>query len=203
MNILYIRNNLKIYFNQYNRLISGCRLKEPHPYFLFGFLIRNEKNFFKINAKKGFIITTILYLAFSYMTSFLGYQFNAKYFTKLALLFTHRYSPVMIVDALFLFYIFADLKFTSKYINKLANFSLAVYLIHENPLLIKPLWSNIFDYENIYASKLFIFYIIFIPIAIFLICSIIDFFRIHLTKPVIAKLSNLKLINKIDKYINS
>lgn len=99
-------------------------------YCLTIYLKRNKNNFFERHYKIGFIgtwalITGSKYLIFhgSIGSTLLGYTSGN----------TGRYSFILIIFAVFTFYLFLNLKLSyNKHINNLAKLMFGVYLFHEN-----------------------------------------------------------------------
>lgn len=88
-------------------------------------------------------------------------------------------NPLVIFQSLFLFFVFHDLKITSKIINWLSISSLSVYLIHLSP---DVKYYYIDFCKKLYDYNAFIHYSILIPfiLVVFLVCIFIDKVRIYI-----------------------
>ena len=88
-----------------------------------------------------------------------------------------------LLAACFIFCTFANLKMCySPLVNKFAESTLAVYLIHEFPTIRYFLWNDIFDVFVAYQSNYFLLYAIFSILIIFAGCIAIDQIRILLVQ---------------------
>ena len=95
--------------------------------------------------------------------------------------------------AALLFIAFSKINFHCKFINKVGNTTFGIYLIHSQKLLSNFLWGGGFNfYSKINGLSLIPFSFIAI-LAVFTICSIIEFLRNFAQQKII------KLYNKI-KY---
>lgn len=175
-------------------------------YLLMGYLKQNPKNWFEVHARKGFFITSIGVILFTSMMSFLGTVLNLGIIKEYAFQFSTRYSPVMVLDAIFLFYIFKNINIkSSKLINAIANTTLGIYLFHENPYLGTVLWDGILNIDTVYYSPIFIVHLLVSTLSLFLIGVLIDILRIKLfEKPLFnAKVNFIeRCFSKIDSWIN-
>ena len=86
-----------------------------------------------LNATKGYWITTIMIFAIVYAL-FLKFHFNASTMAGLVIGYSYS-SPFVIIQAVFLFLIFARLSFKSKVINWCAKSCFAIFLIHMHPAI--------------------------------------------------------------------
>lgn len=175
-------------------------------YLVMGYLKHNPGNWFEQHAKIGFLITTVTIVTYQILVSFLGTEYNLHILIKHANKLATRYSPFMVLDAIFLFYIFKNLKIkNSKFINTLASTTLGIYLIHENPLLRKLLWDKFLKVKVVYYYPTYILYFFFSVFSIFVIAAVIDLLRIYLfEKPLFnLKINWLRIqFRKIDSFVN-
>ena len=102
--------------------------------------------------------------------------------------FFSRHSLLIVGIAVGMFAIAVYRKpFTSKLINTVSSCVFGVYLIHDNPLVRKIIWTRIFPISQIYDSSLFILYAAGIVITVFLVCAAVEFVR---SKTVAMPISN-------------
>lgn len=94
------------------------------------------------------------------------------------------------LSALMLFLLFKDLKFTNKFINLLGGTTFAVYLIHDNPYVRNVLWKFVNSFGLSQQPYWFVFCIATI-LAIYVMCTLIEFLRLALFK--IIKKALIKL----------
>jgi hypothetical protein len=176
-------------------------------YLLLGYLKKNPGNWFEIHAKKGFILTTLGIIAFTAAMSLTATKFDSHFFHTYAPVLNKRYSPAMVLDAIFLFYIFknTDIK-NSKLINNIAKTTLGIYLFHENPVLGNILWDEILKVKVVYVSPLFIVYMFASVILLFGIGALIDLIRIKLIEEPLFRLK-INCIEtgyvKVDSWVNN
>lgn len=175
-------------------------------YFVMGYLKKHPGNWFETHARTGFPVTSGCIILYHIALSSLGTIFDLEILKKNAHQLATRYSPVMVLDAVFLFYLFKNLNMKhSKIINTLAGTTLGIYLFHENPLLKKILWDEILNIEEVYYSKLYIVYFLLSVIVLYVIGACIDMIRIRVFE---KSLSRIKvnwieaLFYKFDSWIN-
>lgn len=104
--------------------------------------------------------------------------------------------------ALSLFTVFKNLDIGySKWINKLSSATFGVLLIHANSDAMREfLWGGVLKVTDFYNSDKLIIYAVLSVIAVYIICSLIELFRIRfIEKPVLNKIYASKLFNKMNK----
>lgn len=84
--------------------------------------------------------------------------------------------PVMMMG-FGLLVVFTQQQFSSRLINFIASSTFGVYLISEFPLVRTTLWNAVIWTRDLAATPLLIIYGIFIPLAVYLMCALFDFFR--------------------------
>lgn len=78
---------------------------------------------------------------------------------------------------------------TNRYVNRVASCAFGVYLLHDNPLLRKPLWSVWFRNNAFYNSEILIFRILVSAASIYLGGIVVEFLRQKtVERPMIALL---------------
>jgi hypothetical protein len=170
-----------------------------------GYLKNSPKNWFEINAKIGFIITSIGFLFLLTATLYIGNSFNLKFIQNHAVNLFGRYSPVMVLDAIFLFYFFKNLKVRNlKIVNTIANTTLGIYLFHENDILGRILWDKVLKIQQLYYTQMYVVYLIVSVLALFIIGMIIDLIRINFIEKPLFKVKVMnKHLNRVDYELNS
>lgn len=99
-----------------------------------------------------------------------------------------------------IFYFFQKLNIGKiKFINFISKSAFAVYLIHQVEAFYPYMWSNIFKCSIGIKSDYFIIYMIGVVISIYVLASIIDYFRIKYIEPVYL---NSKICKNIELNLN-
>lgn len=104
-------------------------------------------------------------------------------------------SPVLLINAILFFIIFSRLKFSSRWVNKIAGSAYAIFVIEASPvlrevLIYRPL-SVFCNYES--SSLLLLLLVIAYAIFICFVCVIID----QLLKPLQTRILNIFTSNQI------
>lgn len=114
--------------------------------------------------------------------------------------FSISYNALSLLPATLLFIWFKEHKFSNSSlfvgISKLAPYSFAVYLIHDNQHIRYFLWNDLVRWEKYWNSPMWIIYAIMVPIFIYLVCTAIDTVRTMAFR----FLGINKVINKSRKY---
>lgn len=88
------------------------------------------------------------------------------------------------IGAVCLFLYFQQLNFSCKLINTLAAPCLAVYVIHINPIIFRPLFEDVLNVKG-YNGVSYIVCLILLPIAIYVACAIVETIRIKIQRIII------------------
>lgn len=125
-----------------------------------------------------FVAIFVLLLMFDFLGDNLGSRFllHNSTFTSVA------DNPLMVCMSAGVFMVFSRIKIKSGLINSLAVSVFAVYLIHENQLLKKVIWGDLFSPMRHFDSWLFLIYSVLCILLVFLSCLMIDRLRILLLK---------------------
>lgn len=122
----------------------------------------------------------------SYISLYYGQQ-------KMSWRFFTYASPFVILGAIFLFYIFKNIKIKANpCINKIASLTFGIYLIHEAPgvyLVLKNIVSSMIS--EITSPFFLIIVLIIIAITVFVICALIEQVRVVLFTPIVDKLNKV------------
>lgn len=158
-------------------------------YIIGAYLGKYKENF--VIKDNSFLKLSLLFLIILYLSAVvmdlvgLKYQIFATKFNH----FWYMHQFPMLITCIFIFLGFKNLKIkNSKLINKIAATTFGIYLIHEHPLIkirLNDFLTNLHIENSIYLIPITLF----LGLAIFVICSLIDLLRI--------KIFNSKIINKL------
>ena len=115
----------------------------------------------------------------------------------------YRYNCILVViSSVALFILFLSVRIKNKavtfVIKYFAPLTLGVYLIHDNPNMRNIIWGKLFLRDSLFSSPLLIVQILGRIVCIFLICSLIDFFRSLLFKVFESSSGYKRLMNRIN-----
>lgn len=170
-----------------------------YVYLLVGLLRRMPGNVFEKYAGRGFFICVALF-AFGYVTALFSDPLYA--FFCYAITNVHRHAVIMVVAAMFLFYLFHNLKMKPrKGINRLATLMFGVYLFHENKVFnLSDLSSDFFDAVipmHLSDTALFLLTVVFLFVGG---CLFEWVRKLIFDKPIYCLFKNDKLFAGIDKF---
>lgn len=120
--------------------------------------------------------------------------------TNNLILMSRAYSnPIIMLQTVAFVLFFETLDIHSKIINNLAKLTLGIYLIHDNSLVRGVLYQWLKIDDGPVSNYSFILYIFIIAIAIYIVCSLIEWIR----QKIFLLIYNRKISKKIrDKYYN-
>lgn len=105
--------------------------------------------------------------------------YNAEWYEKI---FKQSDNPIVIIQCVLLILFFRSLNFSSKIVNTIARSNIAVYLIHENPLMRSIIWEQFpfLKTPGFYQQSFWIYLFIVwgICIGVYTACNIIDQIRL-------------------------
>ena len=112
-------------------------------------------------------------------------------------------NPILIVQSICYFLFFETLNFKNKFVNKIASLIFSVYIIHENPFVVKHMYKllNINTGKMIYGNRILIKMIL-ATIIVMTVCLIIELIRtktLKLIKKAFSKIKASKFKNKMIK----
>lgn len=150
--------------------------------YMLGALINKVQIDKKVSKQKAIVLwgLTTLLLLFLYI---LDEHFTSEVFGSVSLFY---HNPLVIIQAVTLFVIFKNLKFSSGLINKLASAAFTCYIIQRH--LLKPLRVESFLQGS--PVKLVLYYL-FVSIAIYLVAYLIYLIYNFLTRNFIKKLDKI------------
>ena len=130
----------------------------------------------KVN-KIVLLITSMLMILSVIIFDLIGTKYHI--FSEHSTYLMNRTSILSIVFAVSLFNLFINKKsFSNKLINSISACVLGVYLISDNPMIRKILWTDIFQVYKYVNSNLLLIHMIVCITIIFIICICIDYLRI-------------------------
>ena len=109
-------------------------------------------------------------------------------------------SPFVISASVFFFLAFNKMNISSKVINYLACSALSIYLVHQNPLLIKPFISLMKHAYMSLGGYLYVLFVIIFAICFGLLCIMVDKVRIYVWN-IICRLFLDKLTSRFEKLM--
>lgn len=111
----------------------------------------------------------LLYTAASATLSLLGHD--------MGIFITGSWKLPVIMVGFGMFLLFDRVTFHSRVINRIAQSAFAVYLITDYAASEKLLWVRLFNLQNLYQQPLAILQILSILLAIYAVCTLLDFIR--------------------------
>lgn len=159
-------------------------------YFISMYLFEQQKNWFERNCFKGMFFCTSLIIGIRSVLP--NIECRAVKWGGVILANVSRYSPIMFINAIFVFYFFAKIEIPyKKVINILAKTSFGIYLFHDNIFfslryIILDNLRMFYDFSSLRLSELLSIYF---GTTIIILAGgfILDLFRIMLEKKVIDK----------------
>ncbi len=149
-------------------------------YFLGGYLKRKPGNWFERNAGKAFfgslLITFTLEVAGNLASTYQGWTFGNTIIERVL----SRPYILSVTAAVSLFYLFKNMKMrNSKFINFLAEGSLGVYLIHENPIVFSYVWWSAFHLNTYFDSNKYAAAYVLSVLFIYGVSTMLDLVRLY------------------------
>ena len=124
--------------------------------------------------------------------------------TNNLILMSRAYSnPIVIVQTIAFVLFFETLNIRSKIINNLATLTLGIYLVHDNPLMRGDIYQWLKIDNGLVSNYSFIVYIFIIAIAIYIICSLIEWIRQQLFLWVYNRKISIKIRNKYYNWFSN
>ncbi|MCH5166338.1 MAG: acyltransferase family protein [Erysipelotrichales bacterium] len=180
--ILKLLGIMILFFSIWPTLITNTTVKDDGYgiinfiiLYLVGAYIKKYKNDYnkKISMCMIYICMTIITTIFSYYSP-KAWSYN---------------SIFNMISSISLFLFFKSIKIkNSRAISYFAQFSLGIYIIHENQFIVKYLYQDIFKTPMFYGSNLFLPHIIFTALGIFSLCLIIEIIRKFIFKYTIDRI---------------
>ena len=170
-------------------------------YLLAGY-VRIHSEDIRISKKASFwisvIITLLMFMSvvvFDILGTKIGwFASKATYFFG-----TQKLPLVALSVSIFLLFKDIDIK-TNKYINAVASTTFGIYLLHDYSDMRDIIWNRIFRVSNFQNSGALLIYGAFCIIAVFVVCSAIEYIRKLLFDKVFEKIADFA-INKTTKLL--
>lgn len=109
-----------------------------------------------------------------------------------------------LITAMFIFSIFLSIDIKNGLINKIAKYTMGVYLIHDNTNVREKIIIKRLNMLSIYQSKYFLISTLSISLIIFVVCIIIDYLISLIIEKTIFKNKKINdVILKINTYFNN
>lgn len=114
-----------------------------------------------------------------------------------------RYSLFQLLPALFLFYIFKNLRCkNSRFINEVSKGTFGVYLFHVNHIWGEWLQIELFKSSAMFQNGWFSIYVLFAALTIFVVAECIDLVRRKWFAPMTEKvMSRMIILNRINNFL--
>ena len=107
-----------------------------------------------------------------------------------------------IATALSAFLFFKNLKFKNAFINTVAASCFGVLLIHANSdVMRKWLWNDVLNNVEMYSSNLLIVHAVGSVLAIYIICTVIDYLRIRMIEKPFFRFADKYIVKIADGYM--
>lgn len=149
-------------------------------------------------------VMLIVFIALVFASKVAIEMLNKRFGTTFGSGILYHYNTVFqVAICTILFYCFKDIRISGKLgrlITRLSASVFGVYLIHEHSFVRNLLWKNIFGIDVItkWSDAIFLSSLIWIPLSIYAISSLLDFFRGYIG----IKLFKDSIAVKFNKYIN-
>lgn len=153
----------------------------------------------------GYILCAILLvMCFSISTNLNGLSSIMTEIAKIfdGLCFSYS-SPLIIIETIFYFYIFKTISLKNKFINKIAKYTIGIYLIHENIYVRDNLYNylGILKIKNIYIKQILL--MIGVSIVLFIISMFIEIVRTTIFKFIYTRKLSKKIRESYQKYFKN
>lgn len=157
-------------------------------------LVKRKRKWFEKRVGTGIIINLIVVFGGYFTSKLLGF---ANYGYEI---FINRYSIFMIWGAIFVFMLFEKVViFDNKMINVCAKTMYGVFVLHACPEVATLLWSEVFQIQKYYMTKIFVVYLPMCSAIVMVVCMMIVFVVGCLLRLIKVK---GRIVDKIDLYIN-
>lgn len=141
------------------------------------YLLARYMRLYDIKIKRSFILFLVSILSLFFISVCLMY-WNVSVFKLL----THV-SPFVILASVCLFFTFNNINFNNKFINKIASYSLAIYLIHKHPIVFSRIEFELFQIlpsNSLQENLSIILSLLVFSLIIAIVCICIEFLRVKL-----------------------
>ena len=192
----------------YNSLIDNTNGTGIIWFIILYFVSTYIKKYVKVTREKN-LRNLILYVLFSlcivgsmFFVEFIGNLFGHP---GLVIERFYLYSTIFVfLASLFLFLFFRNIEIENSFVKRVVIFlsplTFGVYLIHEHVLVRSVIYNNIFNFANYqeFPLPLFIFIIFLSVFVIYIVCSLIEYIRIVITKHI----KNFKIVKFFIRFVD-
>ena len=144
-----------------------------------------------IDHKAILAIAFTFILAFNATVDILSVKYpEAKLFSRATMVLNDDVSPLNMIAAFCLFFLFKSLKISHKYfINFVASHTFGILLLHDHNYFRYIIWDRVFNVENFYGVNIFILiaYTISVVLILFTIGILIDIIREYVIERPVLK----------------
>lgn len=172
-------------------------------YFIGGYIRLYSNKWFE-SAKIAAIMTAVSIVLMSasvIVVNFIGSRFGFESYYHM-ISNSNKLLAVMCSVSVFLLFKNMDIK-QSRFINTIAASAFGVLQIHAgSDAMRKFLWNDLLKIDQLYNSKYLIVYAVIYVIAIYIVCTFIDYLRIALLEKPLFKTLNILINNKSDRILN-
>ena len=144
-----------------------------------------------IDHKAILAIAFTFILAFNATVDILSVKYpEAKLFSRATMVLNDDVSPLNMIAAFCLFFLFKSLKISHKYfINFVASHTFGILLLHDHNYFRYIIWDRVFNVENFYGVNIFILiaYTISVVLILFTIGILIDVIREYVIERPVLK----------------
>ena len=163
-----------------------------------------SNNLFKLVCIVSFMILAGINLLILYFTnSVASYGNIIGYISGIfkSMVFSYD-NPIIIIQSVFYFLFFGSLSFKNKFINKIAKYTLGIYLVHENPL-ITPFIYKWLGFTKLFYDFRIIPKIFICALIVFVVSLLIEMIRSFIFKFIYNRKASCKFRNWYRGYIKS
>lgn len=194
--VLFILNSIVSYFSISPALAyNGSSLTS----FIFIYLLGRYFNLYKKTASISSVRLIFIYIL-ACLLVFIGTVVMLKYgnYTKIWQIYQYN-NPVIILEAISMFYIFKKMKISNRVINYFGGMIFAVYLIHDHRLVRGYIYNNILMIKFHYNSMYYILYLLLFTIIVMVVSFLIEIVRKQISDPILGYVYNSNIYHNIEK----
>lgn len=171
--------------------------------YCFGGIIRKhdllKQNWFKRLSIFLLCFSILVDFLFTFSLTYLGFKLQSTKFIRYSRFADGGLTIFCFLAAIGVFVWLGSKQMKyHRWINVIASTTFGIYLIHDNRMMENFLWLDILHMKSMISQPAYVvFYILLICLIVFIICSILEYFR----KLLFQKLEN-KMANRLDKSAN-
>ena len=112
-------------------------------------------------------------------------------------------NPIIIFEAICMFYFFKSFHFQSSYVNKIGSMVFAVYLIHDNSFVRNWLYARVLKIDNYSGGSYYLLYLLLFALIIFTVSILIELVREKLSYPILSIIYRMKYFAFIESKLKN